>query len=111
MFAKDLITLPREMDEDLWYIVGGALGAESPEQCSRASPLWKKLVDRADRDAKRRNSNIEVNAQLIDLAAKMKEFISLQADNDKDDWYVSSQGAADCILTNFAEFLGINLEE
>lgn len=53
---KDTITLPREMDEDLWYIVGKALGAESPEQCSRAAPLWNKLVARADRDAAHINS-------------------------------------------------------
>jgi len=46
-----------------------------------------------------------------ELADLMKEFISLQPNNDKDDWYVSSQGAADSIITNFAEFLGIKLEE
>ena len=46
----DTITLPREMDEDLWYLVGGALGAESPEQCARAAPFWKRLVTRADND-------------------------------------------------------------
>lgn len=52
--SEQTITLPREMDEDLWYIVGGALGAQSPEQCNRAEPLWDKLVQRADSDAKRK---------------------------------------------------------
>ena len=47
------IILPREMDEDLWYLVGGALGAESPEQCARAAQLWNKLVKRADADKAR----------------------------------------------------------
>ena len=55
------IKLPREMDEDLWYIVGHALGAASPEQCERAAPLWKKLVARADRDAEREASRKALN--------------------------------------------------
>lgn len=46
-----------------------------------------------------------------ELAQKMREFIAGQPDYDRDDWYVSSKGAADAILTQFAEFLGINLEE
>ena len=46
-----------------------------------------------------------------ELAAKMKQFIADQPDYDKDDWYVTSQGAAEHVLTNFAEFLGITLEE
>ncbi len=46
------IVLPRELDEDLYYMVGGALGAESPEQCGRADPLWEKLVKRSDSDRK-----------------------------------------------------------
>ena len=46
-----------------------------------------------------------------ELAAKMKAFIELQSDTDKDDWYVSSKGAADAILTQFAEFIGVSLEE
>ncbi len=49
---NNTISLPREMDEDLYYIVGGAMGAESPEQCGRADSLWKKLVSRADYDNK-----------------------------------------------------------
>lgn len=44
------IILPRVMDEDLWYRVGSALGAQSPEQCGRAQPLWDVLVKRADAD-------------------------------------------------------------
>jgi len=42
------ITLPREMDEHLYYIVGGAMGAESPDQCRRADRLWKQLVAYSD---------------------------------------------------------------
>jgi hypothetical protein len=49
--APGFITLPREMDEDLYYTVGSALGAQSPDQCGRADSLWKKLVARADSDA------------------------------------------------------------
>lgn len=49
-----MISLPRAIDEDLYYIVGGAMGAQSPEQCDRADGLWDKLVARADRDANNR---------------------------------------------------------
>lgn len=52
--SEQTITLPRVMDEDFWYLVGGALGAQSPEQCDRAEPLWNKLVQRADYDANRK---------------------------------------------------------
>ena len=54
---RNKIVLPREMDEDLWYIVGGSMGAASPEQCERAKPLWAKLVERADRDAEKNPIN------------------------------------------------------
>ena len=54
--TEQAIALPREMDEDLYYIVGGAMGAQSPEQCERATVLWDKLVARADRDAQRRRA-------------------------------------------------------
>ena len=50
--GEPVITLPRELDEDLYYIVGSAMGAESPEQCGRAAELWEKLVRRSDSDAK-----------------------------------------------------------
>ena len=46
-----------------------------------------------------------------ELAAKMKEFIALQDSHNKDDWYVTDQGAAEYVLTQFAEHLGISLEE
>jgi len=36
------------MDEHLYYIVGGAMGAESPDQCRRADRLWKQLVAYSD---------------------------------------------------------------
>lgn len=52
LLPEGAIVLPRKMDEDLYYIVGRALGAQSPEQCARADGLWDKLVSRADRDAK-----------------------------------------------------------
>ena len=45
-----------------------------------------------------------------ELAAKMKEFIELQSDYDKDDWYDTSKGFASRILHEFAEFLNINLD-
>jgi len=51
MSAKPTITLPREMDEDFYYMIGSAMGAESPAQCGRADQLWKKIVARADEDA------------------------------------------------------------
>lgn len=51
---EDAIVLPRKMDEDLYYVVGGAMGAQSPEQCARADVLWDKLVARSDRDSKPR---------------------------------------------------------
>ena len=54
---EDVITLPREMDEDLYYIVGGVMGAQSPEQCGRADSFWDKLVARADRDARTSTRN------------------------------------------------------
>jgi hypothetical protein len=44
-----------------------------------------------------------------DLKQKMLDFISLQSDNDKDDWYTTSQNAAQCILMEFAEHLNIDL--
>lgn len=47
------ISLPRDMDEDLYYTVGSAMGAQSPDQCERADGLWCKLVARADRDKAR----------------------------------------------------------
>ena len=46
-----------------------------------------------------------------ELAEKMKAFIAAQSNDDKDEWYVSSQGAADHVLTQFAESLGITLED
>lgn len=49
--GDEFIVLPRKMDEDLYYLVGGALGAQSPEQCGRADPFWAKLVSRADAEA------------------------------------------------------------
>jgi hypothetical protein len=44
-----------------------------------------------------------------DLKQKMLEFISLQSSNDKDNWYTTSQNAAQCILMEFAEYLNIDL--
>lgn len=45
-----------------------------------------------------------------ELAAKMLAFIDDQNPNNKDDWYVTDRMAADYVLTQFAEYLGINLE-
>lgn len=41
---------------------------------------------------------------------EMNKFIS-DADTKKDDWYVSEQSMASRILTQFAEHLGITLDE
>ena len=46
-----------------------------------------------------------------ELKQKMLEYIALQSDNDKDDWYTTSQNTARCILEEFAESLNIDLNE
>ena len=48
--AKTTITLPREMDDDLHYIVGRAMGVAAGP-CKEAYLLWQHLVDRANADA------------------------------------------------------------
>lgn len=48
---------------------------------------------------------------LTTLVSQMNQFIADQPSNDRDDWYVSSQEAAESIITQFAEYLGITLEE
>ena len=44
-----------------------------------------------------------------ELKQKMLEYISSQSDNDQDDWYTTSQNAAECILEEFAQTLNIDL--
>jgi hypothetical protein len=45
-----------------------------------------------------------------ELLTKIEEFIELQDEHNRDDWYVTEQEMAQHVLYGFANHLGIKLE-
>jgi hypothetical protein len=101
---------------DLWPTATGVgkwrPGQTPPKFCEPMPPLkcWcgGSYMDYHDGKFKSTRPNDLTRQQ---LKALMIEFIATEPNNDKDDWYMTSRGMAERILTNFAESLGINLEE
>lgn len=46
-----------------------------------------------------------------ELAKKMNEFLATQNSTDKDEWWGTDQCLKGSVLEEFAEFIGITLEE
>ena len=47
------------------------------------------------------------------LVPLMKEFVNKESDDDTDEWYISSKGVAEVVMSLFSQFLkdkGIDIE-